>query len=213
MGTFDRIDRVDLNDRPYIPRVLWHENNEGIHTTDKPDAQSSNLDIVPAFPYSIVPIFRYSNASFFAMKILLQRVSSGRVTVDGACAGEVGLGYVALIGVKTGDTEADARHLAHKTVNLRVFPDTSGKMNLSVQDIGGAVLAISQFTLYADTRKGNRPGFTDAAEPESARALYEAYVDALRRELGEARVKTGVFGASMQVDIHNDGPVTIELAT
>ncbi len=145
------------------------------------------------------------------MKILLQRVTAGRVTVDGAIVGEIGRGYVALVGIGGGDTEDDARRMADKTVRLRVFADEQGKMNRSAADVHGEILAISQFTLYADTRKGQRPGFTNAAPPDLARPLFDAYTAALRRELGDDRVKTGVFGASMQVDIFNDGPVTIML--
>jgi len=147
------------------------------------------------------------------MKALIQRVSKGKVTVEGKIVGEIGRGFVVLFGVKNGDVEEDARYLAHRTVNLRIFPDQDDKMNLSIQDIGGQVLAISQFTLYADTRKGNRPGFSEAAPPDSAEALYNVYVDSLRRALGESRVATGTFRASMVVEIINDGPVTIELCT
>jgi len=112
-----------------------------------------------------------------------------------------------------GDTAENAKTLAHKTVNLRIFPDNEDKMNLSIADAGGEVLVISQFTLYADTHKGNRPSFIQAAEPIVAEQLYEEYVQALRRTLGEVRVKTGRFRASMQVEIINDGPVTVELST
>lgn len=118
-----------------------------------------------------------------------------------------------LLGIREGDEEQSARQLADKTVNLRVFPDQQERMNLSLQDIGGGVLAISQFTLYADTRKGNRPSFIRAAKPELARQLYSHYVEALIAELGKERVACGVFGANMQVELINDGPVTIELNT
>lgn len=147
------------------------------------------------------------------VKALVQRAARARVTVEGRSFGEIGRGLVVLVGVRNGDTEQDARHLAHKTVNLRVFPDADGKMNLSVQDIGGSVLAVSQFTLYADTRKGNRPSFVQAAEPGPAEALYLEYVQGLRRALGPERVGTGVFRAEMQVELVNDGPVTIELTS
>jgi D-aminoacyl-tRNA deacylase len=147
------------------------------------------------------------------MKALIQRASKGKVTVEGKIVGEIGRGFVVLVGVKNGDTEENARFLAHKTVNLRIFPDQDDKMNLSIQDISGQILAVSQFTLYADTRKGNRPGFSEAAPPEMAEALYSVYVDSLRRALGEARVATGTFRASMIVELINDGPVTIELCT
>lgn len=147
------------------------------------------------------------------MKALVQRVSSGRVSVGGEVVGDIGPGFVVLLGVRPGDTAADAKYLANKTVNLRVFNDDGGKMNRALDDIGGSVLAISQFTLYADTRKGNRPSFIRAAEPALAEELYAEYVAALRRGLGEGRVATGRFGADMHVEIHNDGPVTIELTT
>jgi D-tyrosyl-tRNA(Tyr) deacylase len=147
------------------------------------------------------------------MKVLIQRVRRGSVTVEGRALGSVGIGFVALVGVRPGDSETDARHLARRTLNLRVFPDDAGKMNRSLLDAGGAVLAISQFTLYADTRKGNRPSFIGAAEPALAAAVYEAYVSALRAELGPERVACGRFGAEMLVEILNDGPVTIELST
>ena len=133
------------------------------------------------------------------------------MTVDGRVTGEIGRGFVVLLGVRHGDTEAAARYLAEKTANLRIFPDAQDKMNLSLFDVGGSALVISQFTLYADTRKGNRPSFVDAAPPELAEHLYEDYVAHLRRLLGEGRVATGVFRAMMQVELTNDGPVTIEL--
>ena len=147
------------------------------------------------------------------MKAVIQRVSRGNVRVDGSVIGEIGMGLVVLVGVRSGDTDVDARTLAAKTSALRIFSDEAGKMNLSVQDVGGAVLAISQFTLYADTRKGNRPSFVRAAPPDEANDLYEVYVSHLRELLGDGRVATGVFRASMMVEIHNDGPVTIELST
>ena len=147
------------------------------------------------------------------MKALIQRVSRGRVTVEGAEVGVIGKGYVVLLGVKTGDGEADAKYLAEKTAGLRVFPDLQDKMNLSVMDVEGSVLVISQFTLYADTRKGNRPSFIGAALPAEAERLYDVYVGHLRRILGSERVATGVFRASMAVELVNDGPVTIELTS
>jgi D-tyrosyl-tRNA(Tyr) deacylase len=147
------------------------------------------------------------------MKALIQRVAKAGVSVDGSAVGSIARGFAVLVGVRHGDTERDALQLAQKTISLRVFPDGAGKMNLSIVHTGGSVLAVSQFTLYADTRKGNRPSFIRAAEPGLARTLYDAYVGALRRELGPDRVVTGVFGASMLVEIHNDGPVTIELST
>jgi D-tyrosyl-tRNA(Tyr) deacylase len=147
------------------------------------------------------------------MKALIQRVSRGRVTVNGAETGAIGKGYVVLLGVKKGDGEADATYLAEKTVSLRIFPDAQDRMNLSVMDAEGAVLVVSQFTLYADIRKGNRPSFIEAADPAEAERLYGVYVDHLRRILGAGRVATGVFRASMAVELVNDGPVTIELTS
>jgi len=144
------------------------------------------------------------------MRVLLQRVSSGSVTVDGQIVGEVGRGYVALVGVTHADTPADADALARKTVHLRVFEDEAGKMNRSLLDCGGGVLVVSQFTLYADTRRGRRPAFTEAARPELAAPLVERFAQTLRDE-GVSAVQMGVFGAMMQVAIHNDGPVTIML--
>jgi len=147
------------------------------------------------------------------MKALIQRVQRGSVTVTGDVIGDIGRGYVVLLGVRHGDTEDDARQLAMKTVNLRIFADDEGKMNRSVADVDGAILVISQFTLYADTRKGNRPSFVRAAPAELAETLYETYVAAVRSELGCERVATGSFGAMMTVEIINDGPVTVELST
>lgn len=144
------------------------------------------------------------------MRVILQRVRQGNVTVEGQVTGSVEAGFVALVGVTHGDTQTEAELLAKKTANLRVFEDSEGKMNLSALDTGAGVLVISQFTLYADSRKGRRPSFTDAARPETAAPLVDHYADCLRAE-GIARVEKGVFGAMMLVEIHNDGPVTIIL--
>jgi len=143
------------------------------------------------------------------MRVLLQRVSRAAVGVDGAEVGAVGRGFLALVGVTHEDDVVAARRLAVKTARLRVFADDAGLMNLALGDVGGAVLAVSQFTLYADTRRGNRPSFTGAAPPEQGEAVYEAYVGALRAE--GVPVETGVFGAHMHVELVNDGPVTILL--
>lgn len=143
------------------------------------------------------------------MKVLIQRVSSGSVTVDGAVVGAIGRGFVVLVGVTHTDTRAAAEWLANKVAGLRVFEDDAGKMNLSLLDVGGAVLVVSQFTLYGDARKGKRPSFTDAAPPEIAAPLVEYFCDQLRA-FG-LPVATGVFGAHMAVAIHNDGPVTLLL--
>ncbi|MBC7871424.1 MAG: D-tyrosyl-tRNA(Tyr) deacylase [Chitinophagaceae bacterium] len=144
------------------------------------------------------------------MRIILQRVTKGRVTVDHQIVGTVQQGFVALIGVTHGDTEAESAFLAKKTANLRVFEDSAGKMNLSLLEVGGGMLVISQFTLYADTRKGRRPSFINAAQPEIAAPLVEAYIRNLQAE-GITHVEKGVFGAMMLVEIHNNGPVTIIL--
>jgi len=146
------------------------------------------------------------------MRVILQRVSSGRVTVDGDVTGEINQGFVALVGVTHDDTPEMAEILARKTAFLRVFSDDDDKMNLSVQDVDGGVLVVSQFTLYADTRKGRRPSYTNASRPEHAEPLVQYYADCLLKE-GVKQVEHGVFGAMMQVDIHNDGPVTIILDT
>lgn len=140
------------------------------------------------------------------MRAVIQRVSSASVTVDGAVAGRIGAGLLVLLGVGKGDTEADAETLARKIVELRVFQDEAGRMNLSVKDTGGALLVVSQFTLYGDTRKGRRPSFDLAAPPEEARRLYERFVEAARAQ-GVA-VETGVFQAMMSVSLVNEGPVT-----
>jgi D-tyrosyl-tRNA(Tyr) deacylase len=147
------------------------------------------------------------------MKALIQRVSKGSVGIEGKETAGIMRGFVVLLGVKIGDTDENARYLAQKTANLRIFPDSNDKMNLSIMDVGGEILVISQFTLYADTKKGNRPSFIQAAAPETAEKLYNEYVAALRLEIGDARVRTGTFRTSMTVEIINDGPVTIELST
>lgn len=145
------------------------------------------------------------------MKALLQRVSYGSVSVEGELVGEIGRGLVILVGVGHNDTEQNADFLADKAANLRIFEDPDGKMNLSLLDIAGEALVISQFTLYADARKGRRPSFTDAAPPDKATALYERFAQTLRAL--QVPVRTGIFGANMRVTIHNDGPVTILLST
>lgn len=144
-----------------------------------------------------------------AMRAVVQRVTHGRVRVGDEVVAEVGRGYVVLLGVHVGDTEAQARTLAEKVAHLRIFGDEEGKMNRSLLDVGGAVLSVSQFTLYGNTEKGRRPSFIDAAPPERAEALYEIFNDQLRA-LG-VPVATGRFRAVMTVEIHNDGPVTLML--
>ncbi|HOW86144.1 MAG TPA: D-aminoacyl-tRNA deacylase [Candidatus Aminicenantes bacterium] len=143
------------------------------------------------------------------MKIVLQRVREARVDVAGRTAGRVGPGLCLLVGVERGDGEADAEYLARKCVELRIFPDAQGKMNLSLAEAGGQVLAVSQFTLAGSVRKGRRPSFDGAEEPARAAALFDRFVGAVRA-LGPA-VETGVFQAMMQVHIVNDGPVTFVL--
>ena len=140
------------------------------------------------------------------MKVVLQRVQRAAVHVDGEVTGEIGLGLVALVGVGRQSTDTDARWLAAKAEGLRVFADDAGRMNRSVAEVGGGVLAISQFTLYADAEKGRRPSFLDAAEPEEGRRLYDVFCQTLTVPCGR-----GVFGAHMVIDIVADGPVTILL--
>lgn len=142
------------------------------------------------------------------MKAVIQRVLESSVSVDGNVVGSSGKGYMILVGVCKGDTEKQADLLARKTASLRVFEDENGKMNLSVLDVDGEILAISQFTLCADVKKGNRPSFTPSEEPVRANELYELYCEKLK-EYGIKRVDKGVFGADMKVSLVNDGPVTI----
>ncbi|MBI5928068.1 MAG: D-tyrosyl-tRNA(Tyr) deacylase [Chloroflexi bacterium] len=144
------------------------------------------------------------------MRAVVQRVTKGSVMVEGQVTGAVEQGFVILLGVKNGDTEAEARWLASKVAGLRIFDDDEGKMNRSLLDVGGGALVVSQFTLYADARRGKRPGFTDAAPPEIAEPLVNRFVELLR-EAGVQRVETGIFRAMMLVEIYNDGPVTILL--
>src|SRR5829696_7786213 len=143
------------------------------------------------------------------MRALLQRVSRASVTVEGQTISSIGKGLVILLGVGHGDGEEQAKYLAEKIANLRVFEDEQGKTNLSVQDVKGEALVVSQFTLYADTRKGRRPSFIDAALPEAAEPLVNRFVELLRGH--GVPTQTGKFGAHMEVEIHNDGPVTIWL--
>jgi D-aminoacyl-tRNA deacylase len=144
------------------------------------------------------------------MRVILQRVSQGSVTVAGQIVGAIENGFVALVGLTHGDTKAEVELLAKKTANLRVFEDSEGKMNRSGLDVGAGILVISQFTLYANARKGRRPSFTDAAKPEEAAPLVDYFAACLGNE-GIQRIEQGVFGAMMQVKIVNEGPVTIIL--
>ena len=143
------------------------------------------------------------------MRALLQRVSYASVSVDGCIVGEIDSGFVVLLGVTHSDGQAEMEWLANKVAGLRVFDDTEGKMNASLVDVGGALLVVSQFTLYGDARKGRRPSFTAAARPQQAEPLVEAFVERLRSR--GLTVATGEFGAIMDVEIHNDGPVTLML--
>lgn len=160
---------------------------------------------------------RYINKAFslFAlsrfrfMRAVLQRVSRARVTVDGETVGEIGAGILVLLGVSRADTEKEAVYLVEKTLNLRVFEDAEGKMNLSLPDIKGELLVVSQFTLYGDARRGRRPSFIEAAAPDEANRLYEFFVSEARKQI--AKVETGKFQAMMDVELVNDGPVTILL--
>lgn len=145
------------------------------------------------------------------MRVVLQRVSSARVTVEERVTGQIGAGLLLLVGFRPGDDEAVLDWMADKVVGLRIFGDSEGKMNLSLQDAGGDVLVVSQFTLYGDTRKGRRPSFVDAAPPSEAVPLYRRFLDMLRERLPAARVEEGEFGAMMSVALVNEGPVTLIL--
>jgi D-tyrosyl-tRNA(Tyr) deacylase len=144
------------------------------------------------------------------MRVVLQRVARARVTIDGRVAGEIGRGLLLLVGFTGTDTDEAGAWMADKVLGLRVFPDDEGKMNRSVDEVGGALLVVSQFTLYGDTRKGRRPSFVDAAAPALAIPLYERFVARLRAA-APGRVETGEFGAMMDVELVNDGPVTLVL--
>jgi D-tyrosyl-tRNA(Tyr) deacylase len=143
------------------------------------------------------------------MRLVIQRVERAAVEVDDRVVGQIQRGFLVLVGVTHGDTRADAAWLAKKTASIRVFDDPNGKMNLGLSDVSGSCLAISQFTLYGDCRKGNRPSYIAAAPPDEAEPIYAAYVELLRAQ--EIQVETGIFGAEMRVDLVNDGPVTLQL--
>lgn len=144
------------------------------------------------------------------MRVIVQRTSGAEVRIDGEVVGKIGRGFMLLVGVTYGDTRSDADYLAKKVAQMRIFEDADGKMNLGLNDVGGEVLSISQFTLYADCRKGNRPSFINAARPDTAEPLYQYFNRVLREQYG-LHVETGRFGADMKVDFVNDGPVTIIL--
>ena len=143
------------------------------------------------------------------MRVVVQRVKEAGVIIDGNPCSDISRGYVILLGIRKGDRESDAVFLADKCAALRVFEDERGKMNLGLKDVHGSALVVSQFTLYGNAQKGNRPSFTDAAGPEEAERLYQVFVRRMRSGLGDERVKTGVFRAMMDVHLVNDGPVTI----
>ncbi len=145
------------------------------------------------------------------MRALIQRVSRAQVDVDGATVGSIGRGFLVLLGVGQGDGEAQVERLWGKISKMRIFEDENGKTNLSFADVGGELLVVSQFTLYADCKKGNRPSFTQAGAPDEANRLYELFVERARQDV--LRVETGVFGAMMDVSLVNDGPFTIWLDT
>ena len=145
------------------------------------------------------------------MKAWIQRVARASVTIDGECVSRIGRGYLVLLGVTHADTEVEADRIAERIPVLRLFTDERGLMNLSLEDVGGSVIVVSQFTLYADTAHGRRPGFANAARPEQANPLYERVVAKLRERLGTDRVGTGRFGADMAVELVNDGPVSVEV--
>jgi len=142
------------------------------------------------------------------MRVVIQRVSQAAVKIDGTIVGEISKGLLVLLGIAQEDTQQDALYLIQKLINLRIFSDADGKMNLSVQDCGGGLLIVSQFTLYADTKKGNRPSYIRAARPEQAIPLYEFFLKELQKQF-QGRIQTGQFGADMKVSLINDGPVTI----
>ncbi len=142
------------------------------------------------------------------MRVVIQRVSEAAVKIDGNIVGEISKGLLVLLGIAQEDTEQDALYLIQKLINLRIFSDADGKMNLSVQDCGGELLIVSQFTLYADTKKGNRPSYIRAARPEHAIPLYEFFLQELQKQF-QGPIQTGQFGADMKVSLINDGPVTI----
>jgi D-tyrosyl-tRNA(Tyr) deacylase len=142
------------------------------------------------------------------MRVVIQRVSEAAVKIDGTIVGEISKGLLVLLGIAHEDTQQDALYLIQKLINLRIFSDADGKMNLSVQDCGGGLLIVSQFTLYADTKKGNRPSYIRAARPEQAIPLYEFFLKELQKQF-KGRIRTGQFGADMKVSLINDGPVTI----
>ncbi len=147
------------------------------------------------------------------MRIVIQRVSQARVIVESKNVGEIKQGLLLLVGIEPADTEEDLLWARKKILNMRIFKDSEGKMNLSLKQIDGELLIISQFTLFASYKKGNRPSFVRSAKPEFAKKMYEKFIELCEEELGKAKVKQGIFGAYMQVELVNDGPVTIVVDT
>ena len=145
------------------------------------------------------------------MRALVQRVKRCSVSIEGTLHSSIEMGMLVLLGIKKGDTESDAEYLAERCSSLRIFEDEAGKMNLSVKDVKGEAIVVSQFTLYGDTHKGNRPSYTDAAGPQTAEALYDHFIRHLQKHLGEQQVASGVFRAMMDIALINDGPVTLML--
>jgi D-aminoacyl-tRNA deacylase len=143
------------------------------------------------------------------VRALIQRVKHGSVTIEDKLFSQINKGMVILLGVKEGDSEEDAKYLAHRCANIRIFEDENDKMNLSILDIHGQALVVSQFTLYGDTRKGHRPSYIEAAKPETAEHLYNTFCSCLSENIGKENLATGVFRAMMEVEIINDGPVTV----
>jgi len=143
------------------------------------------------------------------MRLLIQRVKKSSVVIAGRVHSSIRKGMLVLVGVKQGDGTVDAAYLAEKCAALRIFDDADGKMNLSLRDVDGEVMVVSQFTLYGDTRKGNRPSYSDAAPAEVAESLYDKFIDELKRLVGNEKVQSGVFRAMMDVELVNDGPVTV----
>jgi D-aminoacyl-tRNA deacylase len=167
------------------------------------DPRTTTLSGLPSLCMGYITLLVFN----VSMRALLQRVSKAVVTVDGSVTGRIERGLVVFLGIRQGDTRAEAEHLAQKIVRLRIFPDAHGRMNVSLADVAGQLLIVSQFTLYADVSRGNRPSYTAAAPPEIAEPLYQAFVEACRAQ--GMYVATGIFQAHMQVRLVNDGPVTI----
>ncbi len=153
----------------------------------------------------------FYNRIITAMRVLVQRVKRCSVTIEGTLHSSIEKGMLILLGIKKGDTESDAEYLAERCSSLRIFEDKTGKMNLSVKDVKGEAIVVSQFTLYGDTQKGNRPSYSDAAPPQIAEALYDHFNRHLKKHLDEQHVASGIFRAMMDVELVNDGPVTLML--